>query len=78
MRFKVLNGFPGELAVKEQPVEMWLEQEGEHVVMLKARNSETPHVNVLSLSSNGIWLCTGVSEQLGLPLDHLWRVKVIP
>lgn len=76
MKFKVLEGSPSELATKEKPVEMWLEQEGEQVVVLKARNSETPHVNLLSINSEGIWLCLGVNEHLGLPLDHLWRVRV--
>lgn len=76
MRFEVLKGSPTEVATKEQPIEIWLEQEGEHLVVLKARNSETAHVNLLSINSEGVWLCTGVSERIGLPLDHLWRVKV--
>lgn len=76
MKFKVLECSPSELDAKTQPVEIWLEQEGDHVVVLKARNSETPHVNLLSISSEGVWMCKGVNKHLGLPLDHLWQVRV--
>lgn len=76
MRFEVLGESPGRIAAKQQPVEVWLEPEGPGRVVLKARNSETTHVNILSLDSEGLWLCLSVSEYLGLPLDHMGRVKV--
>lgn len=76
MRFEILGEPPGVTASKQQPIEVWLESEGPGTIVLKARNSETAHVNVLVMNSEGLWLCLSVSEHLGLPLDHLGRVRV--